>query len=448
MNKIFATFCGLVCLGVSAQEHYSGINTSQRTGIINAGVNPAELVNIESPYDLHIFSVSAKASNNELGFSDLIGSGSFTDKLFAGSGSIDLRMDGEITGPGVAIKRDKWAFALTSKAYARLDLVDVDSDLGDALTKSALDSFLTGSTYINNNNNQRMNGTSWGEIAFSAATVVFEDSDHKLSGGASVKLLFPGSYANFGADSFTGKITNEFGELTLTEARANLNIAYSGNLGEDFSEFSDYTRSLYGKPNGAAVDLGINYRLKDRDGEHYRLSVGAAIRNIGGMTFKSSNNAATNYVLNIQGTDSLNMNQFQDAKSMKEVEAVLLASGFLDKTANEKQSFKVKLPTVISAYADVKIVPSFYVTAFTQIKARKDDENTQIAGQNIISLTPRYTVKNYELWMPFAQSEFSGFSTGLGFRAYGFFIGSGSLITALFDSKQADAYIGYSFQLD
>lgn len=447
MKKIFLTFCGLAFLTVSAQEHYSGINTSQRTGIINAGVNPAELMNIGATYDIHIFSVSGKISNNQLGFGDLVGNGNFLDDLFTGNGSVDLRLDGEITGPSIAWKTEKWAFAFSTKAYARLDMVNVDMNLGDALTDSAIDSFFFGSSTVNTNDNQRMNGTSWGEIGISGATNLYDDGTHELNAGVTLKLLFPGSYVNFGADSFTGKITNDFGDTYLTEARANLNIAYSGNLGDSFTEFNDYAKSLFGKPNGFGADIGVNYQWKDGEGP-YKLNVGVSVRNIGAMTFKSSNNSSTNYVLNVQGTDTLNLNQFQNAKSMKDIESILLASGYLNKTVNEKQSFKVKLPTLLSLYADVKIVPSFYVTAFTQFKTIKDDENGQIASQNIVSLTPRYTVKNYELWMPFSQSEFSGFSTGLGFRAYGFFIGSGSLVTALFDSKQADAYIGYSFQLD
>lgn len=449
MNKILLIFSGLLCWSVAAQEHYSGINTSQRGGIINAGVNPAELMNLGSKYDIHIISASIKASNSELGFSDLVGGGNFSDKLFTGNTSVDLRLDGEITGPGIAWRMNRWAFAFTTKAYAKLDLVDVDSNLGDALTSSIVDSFISGQSLINNPNNQRLNGTSWGEIAFSSATTLYEDDQHKFNLGASLKLLFPGSYANFGADSFTGTITNEFGEISLTDAQANLNLAYSGNLGDDFSQFGDYASSLFGKPNGVAADIGINYQWKDAEEKKYKLNVGAAVRNIGGMTFKSSNNSDTNYVLSVQGTDTLNLNQFQNAKSLREVETILLASGFLNKTVNEKKSFKVKLPTYFTAYADVKIVPTFYVTAFTQLKMRKDDENGQIAGQNIFSLTPRYTTQNYEVYLPLSSSEFSGFATGVGFRAYGFFIGSGSIITALIsDAKQADAYIGYSFQLD
>ncbi len=449
MKKLFCLACGWLSLNAAAQEHYSGISTSQRKGIINAGVNPAELANLDSKFDIHVISTSVKASNSELGFGDLVGGGNFTDKLFAGNTSVDLRLDGEITGPGIAWRMDKWGFAFTTKAYARLDLVAVDANLGDALTNSAIDAFYSGASVLSNANNQRLAGTSWGEIALSGARILYEDSSHKLNLGASVKILFPGSYANFGAERFSGTITNDFGQVSLTNAQANLNIAYSGNLGDDFSQLSDYTGALFGKPNGLAADIGVNYQWKDTDEQQYKLNVGVAVRNIGAMTFKSRDNADTHYVLSVQGNDTLNLNQFQNAKSLKEVEAILLGTGFLNKAVNERKSFKVVTPTYFTAYADVKIVPSFYLTAFTQLKMRKDDENGQIAGQNVFSLTPRYTTRNIEVYLPVSSSEISGFATGVGFRAYGFFIGSGSVITALLaDAKQADAYIGYGFQLD
>jgi hypothetical protein len=39
-----------------------------------------------------------------------------------------------------------------------------------------------------------------GEIGFSAARNLFEKRQNKFSVGTSLKLLFPGSYTNFGAD--------------------------------------------------------------------------------------------------------------------------------------------------------------------------------------------------------------------------------------------------------
>jgi hypothetical protein len=46
-----------------------------------------------------------------------------------------------------------------------------------------------GTSLLNNENNQRVNGTSWGEIGFSAARNLFEN-ENKFSVGTSLKLLF------------------------------------------------------------------------------------------------------------------------------------------------------------------------------------------------------------------------------------------------------------------
>lgn len=440
----------LTAFPLLAQEHFAGIGTSQRVGIVNAGINPAELANLETTLDINVFAVSVKASSNRVGFSDLLANSSkLKDRLFEGEGASSLSFDGEIYGPSVAFKYLKWGFAVSSKAYAKLDVVDVDNNLGDALTQSVINSFFVGSATINNNYNQRLSGTSWGEVALSAAGTLYEDDRHKFNAGGSFKLLFPGSYANFGADKFSGTINNNLGTVTLTNTNANLNIAYSGNLGNDFTQFGDYAKSLYGKLNGVAVDLGVNYQLKDNDGEHYKLNLGLAIRNMGDMTFKSANNSATDYVLNIQPGESLNLNQFQSNNSLSAVEQTLIASGFLNKNAKQQTDFRVKLPTIFSGYADVKIVPSFYVTLFTQQSLKGNNDNDQIISRNVVSLTPRYALKNYEIMLPLSHNELSGIAAGLGFRAYGFFLGSGSILTALAnDSKHADAYLGYSFKLD
>ncbi|RZJ32074.1 MAG: hypothetical protein EOO48_00045 [Flavobacterium sp.] len=430
-----------------AQQHFSGINTSSHTSIVNGTMNPAEYPNIATTYSINVLGLSVNASSNKVGFSDLLNGNDIENLIFQGSDAANFRIDGELLLPGVTYKMDKWAFALTTKAYAKMDLVDIDVHIGDAIANSGVNS-IVGSTVISNNYNQRVSGTTWGEVALSAARTVYEDDTNRFNGGLSLKILFPGSYANFGADRFHGTINNTLGNGTLTNTQANLNIAYSGNLGEDFTDFSDYTSSLFGRLGGFAADIGINYQMKDAEPGKYKVNAGLAIRNMGSMTFKSANNSSTNYRLTIQGAESLDLNQFQDVTSLEEVEQILLNSGYLDKTDNSKTDFKVRLPAVFSAYADVKIIPSLYATIYTQQKMRKNDENDQIGTENVFSLTPRYVAQNLEVFVPLASNEISGFSAGVGFRAYGFYIGSPSIISALLsDSKQADVFIGYSFGL-
>jgi len=50
----------------------------------------------------------------------------------------------------------------------------------------------------------------------------------------------------------------------MSTTSAHVNIAYSGTLANDFSNFSDYAKSLYGSLNGFATDLGCNYQWKDK----------------------------------------------------------------------------------------------------------------------------------------------------------------------------------------
>ena len=449
MKNLIITGALLFAIQIAAQEHFSGINTSRRVGIQNISINPAELANIRSKYETNLFSFNVGVQNNKIGFGDIASDAEFEDLIFDGKAPVNMRFDAEITGPSFAFRVEKWGFAITTKAFAKMDLVDVDVNIGQAISNSDL---LFGSTTISNNYNQRMNGTTWGEVGFSAARNLYDSDKHKFSAGATIKLMFPGSYVNFGADKFNGTITNDIGTSYLSDANANLNITYSGNLAGNFTNFNDYSKSLFGKLNGVALDFGANYQLKSTESNKNLLNAGISVRNIGAMTFKDNNNASTNYQLSIPsaslGNPGLNLGQFDDTESLEDIENVLLSSGYLDKTTSKKTDFKVKLPTILTLYADVKVVSSFYVTLFTNQKLNEDSGNDQITSQNVFSAIPRLSWNHFEVWSNLSSNEISGFAAGLGFRAYGFFIGSSSAFTALGnDAKKGDIYLGYSFGL-
>lgn len=445
MKKLIVPAFFLVSVCSFSQEHFTGIGTSKRIGILNANFNPAELANLSSKMEVNLFATSVTISNNKIGVSDITGDEDFEDLIFQGNEPVNLRFDVEVAGPGFAFKHEKWGFAITSKAYGKLNLVDVDANIGDAIANNGLNS-LVNFTTLNGNYNQRLVGTTYGEIGLSTARSLWETDKYKLNGGATFKLLFPGSYANFGADQFEGTVNYIGGNAFLTNANASINVAYSGSLGSSFSDFESYSDSVFGSLNGFAVDFGGTFTIKDENNA-YKFNSGISIRNIGGMTFKDENNSSTNYNLVIEGTESLDLSQFEDVDSLQEVEQILVDSGFLTSTSSS-EDFKVKLPSVLNAYADLQIIPTLYVSAFLQQKLTDDAKNDQITAQNVITLTPRFSLKHFEVFAPLSQTEIAGFNAGIGFRIYGFFIGSGSAFTALInDSKQADFYFGYRFGL-
>lgn len=445
MKNLLILSCSLLAINMTAQDHFSGISTSRRIGILNAGINPAELSNLSSKYETQLFATSINVSNNKVGINDLMNSNNIEDLIFADNNPVNMRIDAEIHGPGFAMRMEKWSFGFATKAFTKLTVIDIDPRLGNAINAETIGN----TTTIKNDYNQRFNGTSWGEVGFSVARNIFENDNHKFNGGATLKLLFPGSYVNFGLDKFNGTIQNISGDHYINNTIVNLNITYSGNLGNSSTNSNDYTQTLFGNLNGFATDLGFNYQWKDEDS--YRLNAGLSFRNIGSMTFKDNNNSSTNYLLDIQPTlanpNGMNVNLFENADSIAEVENILLNNGYLTKTPNNKD-FKVKLPTVFSAYADVKVIPTFYITLYTQQKLGDDNQNNQVTTQNVVSVTPRFSLKNFELYSAWTANEISGTTGGFGFRLYGFYLGSSSVITALTnDTKQADFYLGYRLGL-
>jgi hypothetical protein len=434
----------LVSIAGYSQDHFSGITTSKRVGILNIGLNPSELANLKNHFEVQLFSTSLNASNNKVGFNDIVKGINLEKILFKGTEPVNFSIDSEIQGPGFAIKLLNWGFAVTSKGYIKGNIIDVDPNLGSALTNGILSSVNTGTALISSNTNQRMNATTWGEIGFSAAHKIFENKRNKMNAGVTFKLLFPGAYANVGLDKFQGRITNNLGNLVLTNATANLNIAYTGNLGNDFTNFNDYTNSVYGNLKGVATNIGIDYQLLGSN-KNYKIKIGASIKNIGSLSFNSNSNYSTNYTLSIQGAQALNLNQFQNVNGVNDIETTLINGGFLNKSP-KNTDFNVKLPTTFNLYTDIKIVSKFSVTLFTQQKMNSNSNNDQIMSQNIISIIPRVSLGIFEAYLPIAKNEISGTTGGFGFRLGGFFLGSNSILTALTsETKQADFYTGFRF---
>jgi hypothetical protein len=443
MKRIILTAGLLIGLNSFAQDHFSGISTSNRVGILNTNVNPAELVNLSKKFEVNIYGLSFNVANNKIAFSDISSNADFETLIFQGNSPVNARIDAEILGPGVAMRWMKWGFAITTKAHAKFDMVDIDPTIGNAITN---DNIILNTTLLNNSNNQRLSGTSYGEVGLSAARTFFENDNHKFSAGITLKILFPGSYSNFGLSQLNGTVTeNASGAYLTTNSPAVLNIAYSGNLADSFTNFNDYSKSIFGGLNGFAGDIGFNYQWKK--GKDYKLNAGLAIRNIGSMSFDDDNNASTNYILDIQPTiqnpQGLDLSLFDNVDNLSQVEDILNSNGYLTETSGQN-NFKVKLPTVLSTYVDLKLVPKFYVTAYLQQKVNKDSGNDQITVPNIFSLTPRVNFGFFEGYIPVTFNEISGTNVGLGFRLGGFYLGTSSLVTALVsDSKQGDIYTGF-----
>ena len=456
MKKLTCLVLFLVAQLVQAQEHFAGISTSKRVGIINLTINPSELANLNNHFEIQLLSSSMNVANNKVGFNDLMDDTNTENLLLSGTKPINFNFSNEIMGPGVAVRLLKWRFAVTSKVNIKAGGLNVNPVLASYLTGSDTQVLPIGGDVINYFSNQRFNGTMWGEVGFAVARKVWENEKGLLNAGINLKMLFPGAYANMGIGNFNGTVTNNnAGDLVLKDTDANVNFAYSGSLAQEFTNSQQYTNSLFGNLDGLTADIGVDYQLKK--GNSYKLKVGASIMNLGGMTYNDNNNNSSDYKLKISGDQSLVLNFFDgidDIPAIKQhlIDLAALPAGdpnkieFTEITSNK--DFRVSLPTTLNLYADVHLISKLNVTLFTQQKLNSNSGNNQITAQTIYSVTPRFGIGFFEAYLPLSTNDVSGTNAGLGFRLGGFFMGSNSILSSISsNAKQADVNFGFRFAI-
>lgn len=456
MKKLTCLVLFLVAQLVQAQEHFAGISTSKRVGIINLTINPSELANLNNHFEIQLLSSSMNVANNKVGFNDLLDDTNTENLLLSGTKPINFNFSNEIMGPGVAVRLLKWRFAVTSKVNIKAGVLNVNPVLASYLTGSDTQVLPIGGDVINYFSNQRFNGTMWGEVGFAVARKVWENEKGLLNAGINLKMLFPGAYANMGIGNFNGTVTNNnAGDLVLKDTDANVNFAYSGSLAQEFTNSQQYTNSLFGNLDGLTADIGVDYQLKK--GNSYKLKVGASIMNLGGMTYNDNNNNSSDYKLKISGDQSLVLNFFDgidDIPAIKQhlIDLAALPAGdpnkieFTEITSNK--DFRVSLPTTLNLYADVHLISKLNVTLFTQQKLNSNSGNNQITAQTIYSVTPRFGIGFFEAYLPLSTNDVSGTNAGLGFRLGGFFMGSNSILSSISsNAKQADVNFGFRFAI-
>jgi Family of unknown function (DUF5723) len=440
MKKIILISTILLVSNVFAQENFAGYNASNRIGIVQSSYHPSLLSFQTHDFDLQLGGLNAGVSNNKLNMNDFFGD-DFEAKLWSEGSNISFRIDAEIIGLGAGFTYKDWGFGLLSKSNIKMNVTDINSKLGNAIINGSDDLTIVNSL-INVKENQRINATAWSEIGASVSKIVFGKEKHQLSIGATFKLLMPASYANFGLSNLNANLSSSVSNDVLLNASGNLNIAYSGNLANDFTDSNSYTKSIFGKPNGFGLDFGTTYQWKNSKGETALLA-SASVRNIGSMTFKGNDNENSNYTLG----GNIDLINYNDLNSIEDIKNQLIKDGHLT-LVNGSKDIKVNLPTTLNLMASAKIISKFHASINLQQSLNDKNSNDQITSNNFFTVTPKLVFKNFELYAPLSNSDLTGFSSGFGLRAGGFYIGSGSVISAtLAETKLIDFYMGFSVGL-
>ncbi|MEX2567221.1 MAG: DUF5723 family protein [Cyclobacteriaceae bacterium] len=422
-----------------AQQSFIGIQNSPRKGMVHAAMNPAELNHFSRKVEVNLFAVGAMAGNNVLTFKDFLHEEDLLNLAFdRADGPVNVSAEVQLLGPSFGIKVNKWSFGMMSQVFVKGDIMELNVDLGRVFNNGSFDNEVY-TVEFDNSSNQRVIASGWAELGLVAGREIWADESHLLSAGGTFKLLIPGAYVNIGMDNLLGTFSQNQDASNLSNARGNLNISYPEELEQWDDEAQLLNRFSLNNISGFAVDLGLSHQWKKNGITLF--SSGLSIKNLGGMGF-GSGQVTNNYSMDIPEGEFFRLDQLEG--NLDEIEGQLLSSGYFTKDSQRNVS-DLSLPTILSAYTDMRVSRVFHISAFGQYRLSDQENNTQISLQNVIALTPRLIWGQFEIYSPWAIYEISGLTGGAGLRWGGFFIGSQSVLTGfLTGTRQADVHVGLS----
>lgn len=458
-KKIYLCLLFLWAAGIVRAQSFPGYRTSNYSGVNGVFFNPANIADSKYKWDINLISVDGFVGNNQnsLKFKDIAKSSfnadSLKSKLLKGNDA-NLRslIRTDILGPSFMFNAgDNTAIAITTRAR----IFGNARDLNGRFARAVIDGGVANDSYPFSFNEPQsiVHAAGWGELGLSLGQVFTKrNSPHFFKAGITIKYLAGVADSYLRQGNVNGTVNTGANGVYLTDATGSI------SLNTTDANFSDYKFNDFFKFNGHGLggDIGFVYEYRgtdktdyskyvtDRFANKYKVRVGVAVLDIGEIKFNKDNNQSAGYDVNIPAGQEFLLSQFA-GKSISEYKAILDNSPYFTQTGGNNDSYTIELPTTLQATVDYNINNGFYLNAGAQAAfTRKKGLN--LYSYDSYTLTPRWENSRFGVAIPFNYNRLSHFNAGISLRAGPFFIGSGSVFTALFDkSKQADLHVGLRF---
>jgi outer membrane protein OmpA-like peptidoglycan-associated protein len=459
MKKNFSLLVLLFFYAAVHAQNFPGYRSGNYTGVNGVFFNPANIADSRYRWDFNLVSFNATVGNDKGNFKlkDITTNktDNFRDRFLGGSGNTNAAVNVEVFGPSAMFNlNSKSSMAVTTRARVVGNVRDIDGNLVQSVINSNANSYPYS---FSSNANSTITTNGWGEIGLSYAREISQNGPHYFKGGLTVKYL-----------SGVGNNYVQLGSLNTTIDQDALSQAYLrntsgtirvGNAGAVLDKFSFDDLFTKGQ-NGIGADIGFVYEFRpsyavaglddyQQELNKYKVKFSVSVLDIGKIKYSTNPNTSGGYRVNIAGNtlaDRFYLNQLQD-KNTDEIKAVLDRNPqfFTASEPNNSISYKANLPTVLQAAFDYHLHRGFFVNLGGQLDMNKAGNLYNAYEYNSITLTPRYEGKIFGVYFPINYNELTHFNAGISLRAGPLFIGSGSIITAISKSKQADVHAGLRF---
>lgn len=472
----------------SYSQEFLGLRQSNYAGIMGADLNPASIADSRMKWDVVVFSTYLSLYNNYLQFnarkmphwwvksfndSDPASHNWLTSKDLAKLVSADSTDYYKNHGEGQL-------FEINSNNKNRSAFINLDLSLLNFMItlnrKMAVGFQIKHRTFFNvddaspelirlssndfnfpnlfnikvNDGKINLSMNSWIEYNIDYAQVLADKEQHFFKIGGKVKFLQGVSSFYLHSKNLNFNIKND---STSNSLQGDFDYGYSSNLGafvepnyfnpnagEGFkgSDLKDFTSKL-----GLGLDLGIVYEWRpdwknykyDLDGKtnlwrrdlnKYKLKVGVAINDIGGMKYNKGG-FSNNFSLNVGLFDLHNFDNTKGFRSLDSTLQVFSDSGWV-KFKNDDKRFYMNLPTHSNIDIDYKIWKNIYLNFYTRINLVFNNDVNAVHYPTSFALTPRWDARKWGIFLPLSYNGVAGFRYGLAFRIWNILsIGTGDL---------------------
>ena len=455
--KVFLFSVLLVCSTALKAQNYLGIMNSNYAGVMGTDLQPASFVDGRFAVDVNLFSINFDAWQNAKFFDASVMPRSswpyslnrdtawLKDPNFVDNSIFDLRnytaSNARPMGVYVGTQIDvanfafhinrKIAVGFSSKLRFINNVDDIHPEVG-RLAEEGLDYSPLWNTQIDGSLLSQ-SSMAWAEYGVNYGQVIKDDGEHFFKAGGRLKLLqgIAANYLHAGDLDF-----NLLNKDTAATFRGDFNFGYSDNIDEYITGQSDFSAGEFFRSTsrmGFGFDLGVVYEWRPnwqeykydmdgetnlwrRDSEKYKLRVGASLLDIGGMRFTKSGRSRDFSV----NTENLNLKLFETISSLGDFANIVdsLIANDPDWVASQDtaQTFFMRTPGALSLQVDYQIYKDFYINATGYLNLNSVTGASNVRMPNMLSVTPSYDFKWFQLSVPMMLHSYAGFMTGFGAR--------------------------------
>lgn len=304
--------------------------------------------------------------------------------------------------------------------------------------------------------NLNISMNTWNEYNFAYAQVLKDDSKHFWKIGGKLKLLQGIGSFYFNSENIDYSIKNDTTANFLT---ADFDYGYSENLGgyieptyagSNYPSFSGGELLKKYSNLGFGGDIGVVYEFRpdynkykyDMDGKtdlwrkdqnKYKLRVGAAINDIGGMSYKKGS-LSRNFRLQ---TGLFDLQEFDGVKGFRSLDSTLIRLSNSGAVAfrSDEGSFFMNLPTHANIDVDYNIWKNFYVNYYMRVNLLVFNDKNAVHYPTNYAITLRFDQKWLGISIPFSYNDVTNFRYGLGLRMGPLVIGTGDIAPIIAPGK-------------